>query len=108
MWKAATEPQCSKEIINVGGMKTFTLNEAAETVAKITGHNAIEHAEPRYEAKYSLPTYEKSVRLLDYKDEIGFEEGLRRMWEWVQKQPERKQYKWENYEITEGLYDYWK
>ena len=30
------------------------------------------------------------------------------MWEWAKTQPNRERYKWENYEITKGLYSYWK
>jgi len=30
------------------------------------------------------------------------------MWNWAKKQPNRLQFKWENYEITKKLYSYWK
>lgn len=108
LWKAGNDKQCSKQIINLGGMKAFTINDAAKIVADITGTNKIKHVEGRYEAKYSIPTYDKSVKLLGYDDTVSFEEGLKRMWEWAKKQPKRQQYKWPEYEINKGIYSYWR
>ena len=89
-------------------MKSFTLNNAAEIIAKTTGWGEMKHVEGRFEAKYSIPTYQKSIDLLGYKDTVSFEDGIKNMWEWAKMQPYRKQYKWEIYEITDGLYSYWK
>lgn len=107
-WNAAILPEASNEIINVGGIVPCTINEAAATLCKITGYNKIEHKEQRHEVKNAVPTYQKSIDVLGYNQTIGLEEGLRRMWDWAKKQPIRKQYKWENYEITKGLYSFWK
>ena len=107
-WNAAVLPEASKEIINVGGERGYTINEAASTLCDITGYNLIEHKEARHEVKYAVPSSEKSKSVLGYKQSTELEEGLRKMWEWAQTQPNRKQYKWENYEITDGIYSYWK
>ena len=107
-WNAATFESSSKQIINVGGLYGISINEAAETLCKITGYDNIVHAEERHEVKFAVPNPEKSIKLLGYEQKTSLEEGLRAMWEWAKKQPNRRQYKWENYEITKGLYSYWK
>ena len=107
-WNAAVLQEASKEIINVGGEYGYSINEAADTIMKITGYNDIIYLEPRHEVKYAVPNSEKSIRILGYEQTTTLEEGLKEMWEWAKTQPDRKQYKWENYEITKGLYSYWK
>ena len=107
-WNAAIRNDASKQIINVGGMIPYTINEAENILCKITGYNNIEHKEPRYEVKYAVPSYTKSIELLGYKQKTELDEGLSKMWEWAKIQPKRNQYTWENYEITKGIYSYWK
>lgn len=107
-WNAAVFPEASKQIVNVGGKIGYTINEAAKTLIKITGYDEIKYAEARHEVKYAVPTTEKSEKLLQYKQLFDLEMGLKEMWEWAKTQPNRKQYKWENYEINKGIYEYWK
>lgn len=107
-WNAATLENASKQIINVGGIIPTSINSAAKILCDITGYNNIEHREERYEVKYAVPTYEKSIDILGYNQTVQLEDGLNNMWEWAKKQPNRKQYKWENYEVTNGLYSFWK
>jgi UDP-glucose 4-epimerase len=107
-WNAATYESASKEIINLGGLSGISINDAANIVSKVTGNKNIIHLEARHEVKYAVPDPSKSIKLLKYEQKTSFEEGIKRMWDWAQKQPNRKQYKWENYEITKGLYSYWK
>lgn len=107
-WNAAYLPEASREIINVGGQEAYTINEALEIMSKVTGYDLSERREARHEVKYAVPTVEKSIRLLNYRDNTSLEEGLTKMWEWAKTQPDRRQYKWETYEITEGIYQYWK
>lgn len=106
-WNAAVLPGASKQIINVGGIKGYTINEAAKILCEVTGYDKIEHCEPRHEVKWCVPTFEKSVEILGYNETTDLKTGLKLMWDWAQQQPNRKQYKWENYEITNGLYSYW-
>lgn len=108
LFKAAIEPNCSKEIINLGGIEFRTLNDACITLCHLTGYDKVKYAEARLEAKWAVPSYEKSVKLLDYKDSIDFETGLKIMWEWAKNEPDRGQVKWDSYEISRGLYSYWK
>ena len=108
LWNAAVFPQASKEIINLGGTKGYTINEAARTLSRITNYTNIEHKEPRHEVKWAIPTYRKSIDILGFEHKTSLEDGLKKMWEWAKEQPNRKQYVWENYEIKKGLYSYWK
>ena len=107
-WNAATYESASKEIINVGGIEGYSINEAAKLLCKITGYDNIEHKEARHEVKHAVPNPKKSIELLGYEQKTSLEEGLKKMWEWAKEQPNRPQYKWENYEITKGIYSYWK
>ena len=107
-WKAATNENTSKEIINVGGIEPYSINSACETLCDIIGYSDIVHLEARHEVKHAVPTYQKSIDLLEYKQTTSLKDGLSEMWEWAKKQPMRERMKWDNYEITKGLYEYWK
>ena len=107
-WNAAVYEKASKQIVNLGGVKGYTINEAANILSNITGYNNIVHEEPRHEVKYAVPDPAKSMEILDYVQKTSLEDGLKQMWAWAQLQPNRKQYKWENYEITKGIYSFWK
>ena len=107
-WAAAINSCASKQIINLGGIYPITINDAAKIMSEVTGNKDIIHLEPRHEVKWCVPTFQKSIDLLGYGQTTDLKKGVERMWEWAQKQPKRKQYKWENYEITKGLYSFWK
>jgi len=108
LWKAATYETASKQIINLGGTIPYTLKESLDTLRKITGYDKVEYREARHEVKCSIPSYQKSIDILGFKNSTPLEVGLKNMWEWVKIQPDRKQQTWDKYEITKGLYSYWK
>ena len=109
LWNASQNDECIGEIINLGGIKEYTINEACDSLLKVTNTDLEpEHLEQRHEVKYAWSTWDKSVDLLDFKHKIDLEEGLTKMWEWAQKQPKRKRFFWSNYELTKGIYDFWK
>ena len=108
LWKAATLKETLYETINLGGITPYTINEAANILCDITGYDNVEHKEARHEVKWAVPTYQKSIDLLNFKDKTSLKDGLQKMWEWAKEQKDRPQYKWENYEITNGIYTYWK
>lgn len=107
-WNAAILTEASKEIINVGGEYGHTINEAMKTFINISGYDNVVYMEPRHEVKYAVPSCIKSKEILGYNQTTSLEEGLKSMWEWAKTQPKRTQYKWENYEINKGIYEYWK
>lgn len=108
LWNAAVLPQASKEIINLGGISPYTINEAANILSDITKYDKIEYREPRHEVKWAVPTYQKSIDILGFKDTTPLKDGLTAMWEWAKTQNDKPRYKWDNYEITKGIYSYWK
>lgn len=108
IWNAATRKEASMEIINLGGIVPYTINEAAKILIDITKYNKIEHKEPRHEVKYAVPTYQKSIDILGFKHITDLKDGLQDMWEWAKREPDRERMKWQSYEINKGLYSYWK
>ena len=108
LWNAAVKEEASKEIINLGGIKEYSVNEIAKMVCEITNYDNIVYKEARYEVKKAIPTYQKSIDILSYKEKADLKDMIKDMWEWVKKQPDRPQQKWDSYEITKGLYSYWK
>lgn len=107
-WNAATNNKASKEIINLGGIEPYTINEACKTLCNIIGYTDVIHLQARHEVMHTTPTHQKSIDLLGYSQITSLRDGLYEMWEWAKKQPMRERMKWDNYEITKGLYDYWK
>ncbi len=108
LWNAAVLPQASKEIINLGGIKEWTINDACNILKKIIGGGEITYLEGRHEVKHSIPTYQKSIDLLGFEHKTDLKEGLTKMWEWAQKQPKRDRFIWPIYELDKGIYSYWK
>ena len=108
LWKAGVDVRASKQIINVGGVRDYSILETAQLVQKITGAKDIIHMEERHEVKHAVPTYEKSIKLLDYEESTSLEQGIAEMWEWAKKQPQREQFIWNEYELDTGIYSFWR
>lgn len=108
LWKAGWVPQCSKQIINLGGIHHVSIKEAAHTLAEIVGGAEVVHLPPRHEVKYAYPTYQKSIDLLGFEHKTDLHTGLTKMWEWVKVQPIRPRQVWNTYEVDKGLYPFWK
>jgi UDP-glucose 4-epimerase len=108
-WNASQRDECIDEIINLGGIKEYTINEACQTLIEVTGRDITPvYLEARHEAKYAWSTWEKSVNLLGFSHNINLDEGLTKMWEWALTQPNRERFVWENYELEKGIYKFWK
>lgn len=111
LYKAGTSDKAKNQIINLGSSEQVTIKDACLTLCDILsnyGNPVYEHKEARYEVKHAIPTHEKSVELLDYKDTVSLKEGLRKMWFWVKDLPKEGRFHWPKYEIEKGLYSYWK
>ena len=108
LWKSAFLPQASKQIINLGGVKEYTINEAYETLRDVIGDGGVEYKEARHEVKHSIPTYQKSIDILGFKHVTELKSGLTEMWKWAQMQPKRDRFVWPSYELDKGIYSFWK
>jgi UDP-glucose 4-epimerase len=106
-WRAGTDPKASKQIINLGGIHEYSINEAANTLIEVMGGGEIKYLPPRHEVKYAYPTWQKSVDILGFEHKTDLREGLTKMWEWVKLQPSRPRQIWSSYELDKGIYPYW-
>jgi UDP-glucose 4-epimerase len=107
LWNAATKPEASKQIINLGGIKEYSILEANEILRKIIGGGEVNFVEQRHEVKHAVSTYQKSIDILEFEHKTDLEEGLTQMWDWAQKQSKRKRFVWKQYELDKGLYKFW-
>jgi len=108
LWKAGIDDRASKQIINLGGITDVSIKEAVDTLIEVMGGGKIVELEQRHEVHSAYSTYRKSVELLDFEHKTNLKEGLTKMWKWAQLQPNREQFKWEEYELDVGLYEFWK
>ena len=109
LWNASQNDKCIGEIINLGGIKEYTINEACNVLLNVTQTDLEpKYLEQRHEVKYAWSTWDKSVDLLGFKHNVDLDDGLKKMWGWVLLQPKRKRFFWSNYELTKGIYDFWK
>ena len=108
LWNAAEAPQASKQIINLGSKKEYSILSAAGILQEIVGGSEIRFLDKRHEVHVAYSTHEKSEILLGYQDITELPKGLATMWEWAQKQPKRNQFVWPKYELEKGLYQFWK
>jgi UDP-glucose 4-epimerase len=108
LWKAGNDPRASKQIINIGSWKYYSIKDASEVLKRVIGDGTIKYQESRHEVKEALPSHEKSIQLLDYEDKTSLEDGLMDMWNWAKDQPNRPQKSWDNYELEKGIYGFWK
>lgn len=112
LWRSATLPDASGEIVNLGGRTPRTIQQAAEALVAIAG-GTIEHVEPRHEVREAYCTTAKSVALLGYEDRTPFDVGLLEMWKWAQfawaAHPERRgTHNVTQPEVRRGLYSFWR
>ena len=109
LWNSATREEASKQIINLGGVEEISIKEAANTLrAVIDTKDEFRYLEARHEVKHSIPTFQKSIDLLDFKSTTTLYDGLEQMWDWAEDQPMRKRFVWDEYELDKGMYSYWK
>ena len=61
LWKASQDSRASKQIINLGGIKEYSINEANEILREVVGGGEVKYYEGRHEVKHSIPTWQKSI-----------------------------------------------
>lgn len=112
IWRAATEPGASRQIVNLGGRRPVSINEAAACLQAVMGGGTLEHREPRHEVRDAWCTTQKSERLLGYEEQTCLPRGLALMWQWAleawERYPERRALQPRfDIELRRGLYSYW-
>ena len=89
LWYAAINKKASKQIINLGGIKEYPINEAAKTLIEVLQEDAsnkdfdieVQYLEKRHEVKHSIPTFQKSIDLIGFEHKTDLKEGLTKMWD---------------------------
>ena len=107
LWRAGTDEKAAGQIINLGGITEVSISEASEILRGVVGGSDVIYLPPRHEVKYAYPTYQKSVDLLGFEHITPLGHGLTDMWKWVQAQPIRERFIWNEYELDKGIYPYW-
>lgn len=108
LWNSAVLKNASKQIINLGGILDYSIKEAANTLIEVIGSGQIEYLEKRHEVHTAIPTYQKSIDILNFSHKTDLKDGLTQMWNWAKSTPMRDRFVWDNYEIEKGIYSYWK
>ena len=108
LWNSAIKPESSKEIINLGGIDEVSIKEASKILIDVMGNGEVIHLESRHEVKHSVPTFKKSVDILEFNHKTTMKDGLTIMWDWVKNQPMRERFVWSKYELNKGIYNFWK
>ena len=82
--RAAEAPGASGLVCNVGTAGRFSLNHTLELLGKVSGRPAkAKYDPPRTgDIRDSQADISLAEKALGYKPSVGFEEGLRRTWEW--------------------------
>jgi len=80
-----TNPECFGEVFNIGAGGRISINEIFYKICKIIGANIIPNYQPnrKGDIPHSNASIEKAERMLGYKLEVGFEEGLQRTITWL-------------------------
>lgn len=86
--RAMLSEDANGHVINVGSGRQTTIIELAERVYRLAGVELKPtYAPPReLEVKYRCPDTTKMKKLLNYEPQVSLDEGLRRTFEWYQKQ----------------------
>ena len=85
------------------------INDANKPLCKVIGEDVeVKYLEGRHEVKHSIPTFQKSIDILDFEYKTTMYSGLQQMWEWAKKQPMRERFVWPSYELDKGIYSFWK
>jgi len=81
---ACEAPGCAGKVFNVGTGGRFTLNETLRLLENISGKKASAKYDPPRagDILHSQADISESRKLLGYNPKVGFEEGLRRTWDW--------------------------
>jgi hypothetical protein len=78
--------------------------EQCDTLIEVIGSGNKIYKEARHEVKHAVPTWEKSINILEYEYKTDLKHGLTEMWNWAKNQPKRNRYEWPSYELDKGIY----
>jgi UDP-glucose 4-epimerase len=88
---ACEAPNVSGKVFNIGVGERFSLNQTVALLSKISGKNLEAKYDPPREGdiRDSQADISQAREFLGYEPKVGFEEGLRRTFEWYQAMQEK-------------------
>lgn len=96
---------------NLGADKTYSINQLADSVEKAARNNGYtatrKNAEARHEVKHAYCDHALAKTKLDFVDNTDLDVLIDQMFKWAITEPVRNQ-KVMEYEVSKGIYDYWK
>ena len=101
-YEAAVVGAADNEVVNVGGRVDININDLLAVIKEYMGvldHPVVYLADRPLEVKDAWCTTAKSVRLLGYREIVGWREGVRRTCEWARVGGSRE-WLWEKLELT--------
>ena len=107
-WQGAINPNCSKQIFNIGGDQEISINDAANMLIDVMEGGSKIYLEGRHEVKDAWVSHDKIKSILNFKSTTSLKDGLTNMWNWAKAQPNREQKLWKEYELDKGIYSFWK
>lgn len=108
LYLAGVKPEASRQIINLGGARPITINQAVHALNDVLGKQAaMEYCEPRHEVHQAWCTTDKSVRLLGYEERTPLDVGLHRMWDWA-RTTDQTCAPTPPIEVEQGMPSYWR
>lgn len=107
LWEIGISKKTSTEIINLGGIKKYSVLETAKIVQELSGAKIV-HLPERHEVKNAYCSNEKSVQLLNFEHKTDLYDGVKNMYEWAKTLPLQDRFIWKKYELEKGMYDFWK
>lgn len=114
LWNAATLPEASRKIFNMGDTPPVTIRDAAHTLKKVVevespvNRLSVQYCESRHEARNAYPNGSLSKEILGFEYLTNLTEGIQNMWRWVVTLPPHDLQTWDSYELDKGIYSYWK
>jgi UDP-glucose 4-epimerase len=106
--RSVSNPQAYGEIFNVGGDRSYTVNELARVVSQAMGRPAqITHLAARNEVKHAYATHDKVRRFFDVPAPVTLEDGVGRMAAWTKRVGSRQTRDFAAIEIPRGLPQGW-
>jgi nucleoside-diphosphate-sugar epimerase len=84
LMRLATVPAARNQVVNLGNPAEVSVLEMARLVKRLSGSvSSIHHLPPRpEEIARRRPAIEKAARVLDWRPQVGIEDGIARTIEW--------------------------
>jgi UDP-glucose 4-epimerase len=106
--RAIDLPEAWDDVFNIGADRPYSLNEVAESVARVMGVSAeIVHLDPRAEVVHAHSSHDKVRRVFGDLAQTEMDVGLRTMADWVRERGARASTTFDGIEITKNLPRVW-